>query len=61
MILLRSPKRRQATTTQKATNDILKNSYENILISLFKWHFIFYTFKQIQAIKRSKTEKKRGC
>lgn len=38
--------------TQKTTNDILKNSYENIIISLFKRHFIFYTFKQIQAIKR---------
>jgi len=49
---LRSPKRRQATTTQKTTNDIFKNSYENIIISLFKRYFIFYTFKQIQAIKR---------
>lgn len=38
-------------TTQKATNDNLKNSYENTFISLFKRNFIFYETNQIELIK----------
>ena len=55
MILLRSPKRRQATTTQKTTNDILKNSYENIIISLFK-RFILDLYEIISRKYHGKKE-----